>query len=556
MRKKLPPSHLRVVAQRPAPAPVPLPTRLLINDKKPVETMKGLRKLMKDTRRFFEHGGRPVHLVFPANGEPPTAEALTPDVLVYQADTFCNPVDARGREIDLPAKVAKLYLKGATGEWGLPPLTSITTAPILGDDGSMRAAEGYHEATGLWCFRIPELSVPENPNEDDARRALEALRAALRTFPFADAERAREGGVDVVRQDTDPGLDESAALVGLMTAVCRPSLWLAPGFLAEAAQVTGSGSGKGLLARLMILVAFGTAAKATGARRDNAELEKTLVAALRQAAPFVLVDNITDTTVRSNVLASVLTERPCELRTMRTSNTFIANSGAFIVVTGNGITITEDLARRFINSRLDPRCENAESRPFAMGVGAFLRDIASRRPELLTAALTIWRWGRRNTIAPGKTLGSYEVWSRWCRDPLLELGCQDPVERIGAVKRYDPDRIEIDDLFRLWDERHGRTHLTAQELHADVKAALDPISRGRPTSQGRTSARVTGQLGKLVATQVGGFRLVSDKHLKPHDTAHYWLEEVEGYTGARGARGSRGERVEATDLVFKPRRAK
>ncbi len=320
--------------------------------------------------------------------------------------------------------------------------------------------------------------------------------------------------------------------------------------------MTGSGSGKGLLARLMILVAFGTAAKATGARRDNAELEKTLVAALRQAAPFVLVDNINDTTVRSNVLASVLTERPCELRTMRTSNTFIANSGAFIVVTGNGITITEDLARRFINSRLDPRCENAESRPFAMGVGAFLRDIASRRPELLTAALTIWRWGRRNTIAPGKTLGSYEVWSRWCRDPLLELGCQDPVERIGAVKRYDPDRIEIDDLFRLWDERHGRTHLTAQELHADVKAALDPISRGRPTSQGRTSARVTGQLGKLVATQVGGFRLVSDKHLKPHDTAHYWLEEVEGYTGARGARGSRGERVEATDLVFKPRRAK
>jgi hypothetical protein len=551
MRKKLPPSHLRVVAQRPAPAPVPLPTRLLINDKKPVETMKGLRKLMKDTRRFFEHGGRPVHLVFPANGEPPTAEALTPDVLVYQADTFCNPVDARGREIDLPAKVAQLYLKGATGEWGLPPLTSITTAPILGDDGSMRAAEGYHEATGLWCFRIPELSVPENPNEDDARRALEALRAALRTFPFADAERAREGGVDVVRQDTDPGSDESAALVGLMTAVCRPSLWLAPGFLAEAAQVTGSGSGKGLLARFVILVAFGITAKATGARRDNAELEKTLVAALRQGGPFILLDNVNDTTARSSVLASVLTERPCELRAMRTSNTFTANSGAFIVVTGNGITITEDLARRFINTRLDPRCENAESRPFAMGVDAFLEEIAARRPELLTAALTIWRWGRRcSSLTPGKTLGGYEDWSRWCRDPLLELGCQDPVERIAVVKRYDPDRIEIEESFRLWGEKHGTRKVLAQGLDDEVKAALDPINRGRPTNQGRTSARLTAQLGKLVGTQVGGFRLMSDKHLKPHDTARYWLEEVEG------ARGARGSRVEATDLVFKPKGAK
>src|SRR2546430_7322747 len=44
------------------------------------------------------------------------------------------------------------------------------------------------------------------------------------------------------------------------------------------------------------------------------------------------------------------------------------------------------------------------------------------------------------------------------------------------------------------------------------------------------SARVTGQLGKLVGTQVGGFRLVSDKHLKPHDTAHYWLERSEEHT--------------------------
>src|SRR5713226_2874789 len=137
---KSPPSHLRVVARRRTPAPKPLP-RLLINDKKPVETMKGLRKLMKDTQRFFEHGGRPVHLVFPANGEPPTAEALTPDVLVYQADTFCNPTDTKGHEIDLPAKVAKLYLKGATGEWELPLLTGLTTAPILGDDGSFRSAE-------------------------------------------------------------------------------------------------------------------------------------------------------------------------------------------------------------------------------------------------------------------------------------------------------------------------------------------------------------------------------------------------------------------------------
>ena len=47
---------------------------------------------------------------------------------------------------------------------------------------------------------------------------------------FADAARCRDPdfGVEVVNADRPPGMDESAALVALLTAICRPSLPLAP----------------------------------------------------------------------------------------------------------------------------------------------------------------------------------------------------------------------------------------------------------------------------------------------------------------------------------------
>jgi hypothetical protein len=47
---------------------------------------------------------------------------------------------------------------------------------------------------------------------------------------------------------------------------------------------------------------------------------------------------------------------------------------------GNGLTVTEDLARRFIVCELDARCEDPESRSFASG---FLKDIERQRAELL-----------------------------------------------------------------------------------------------------------------------------------------------------------------------------
>jgi putative DNA primase/helicase len=169
--------------------------------------------------------------------------------------------------------VAKQYL-AKKGEWQLPRLAGITTAPLLGEDGSIRAAEGFDPETRLFCANVPVLEVPKRPTESQAGVALRTLRAAFQTFPFADSERVRDGKLELVDPRKKPGLDESSFLAGLMTSVSRPCLYLAPRLMLDAPQRSGSGSGKGLLARAIFLIAFGLRV-AGFTPGDKRELDKT-----------------------------------------------------------------------------------------------------------------------------------------------------------------------------------------------------------------------------------------------------------------------------------------
>ena len=336
--------------------------------------------------------------------------------------------------ITLPDRVAQFYLDMAD-ESGLPELNGICTGPILLSDSSIRVHEGYDAGTGLWCCSIPRLDIPEEPSRVDAEAALLKLRREFRTFAFADAARWYDDslGVEVVDIDQPPGMDESGFLIALLTAVCRPSLERAPGFLVNAPSVSGAGSGKGLLVRALSAIAFGVQPYAFTAGADKAELDKRLVSEFTEANPALFLDNHNGLTLQSATLASAITECPARIRLLGASRMLEVNTKAFIAVTGDRVKLSEDLVRRFIVCNFDARCEDPESRPFKAG---FLDSISRRRAELLTAALTIWRWGRQSKHLPrGKPLGSFETWAEWCRDPLVALGCLDPVDRIGELRQ-------------------------------------------------------------------------------------------------------------------------
>jgi putative DNA primase/helicase len=480
-------------------------------------TARELRGLLAASGRFFDRGV-PVKVVPAADGGPPTAMRLTRNRIVIEAHDVCRPVKPQGdalAPVTLSGRVAGLYLDLA-GEWGLPPLAGITTAPALTPDGTVRTAEGYDPASQLWCARVPTLSIPDQPGRKEAEAALRLLRQTFRTFPFADAPRRRDKvhGVGVVDLDQPPCADESAFLVGLQTAICRPHLRLAPGHLVRAPEISGAGSGKGLLVRSTCMIAFGIHPRAFTKGADRQELDKRLASDLIEAAPVLFLDNVNGSMLRSDILASVLTERPARVRPLGRTGMVELNSTAFIAVTGNGLSVSEDLARRFLVCELDAGCEDPEQRPFVIG---FLREIESQRAELLSAALTIWRWGRQHVaeLTPGRPLGSFEQWAAWCRDPLLTLGCRDPVERIDEIKSDDPHRRHVVELFQAWNASHGERPVKAKAVSEPVRALLDPQGRGRQFMAAR--------LVQLAGTRAGGFVLTREKAAGKWGTGTYSL---------------------------------
>jgi hypothetical protein len=485
---------------------------LIIDGSNLTKTAKQLAKLFAQHRRFLFNGHEPVEIVA-ETGNMPRAITVTPEAVRVFAHEICTPVKIvkdKAIRTTLSKDIANLYLRGLQGRWGLKPFNGITTAPILAGDGSFRTGSGYDEATGLWCHNIPNIHVPDQPTRAQAKASLSALRRSFRTFAFADAERIMDTslGVDIVNPDAPIGLDESSFLVALMTAVCRASLILAPGILATAPAFSGAGTGKGLATKAICIIASGAPPSAFTSGHDAEEMDKRLTAALIEARPAIFLDNYNGKDLASDILASTLTENPCEVRPMGHTAMVKLHTRTLIAMTGNDVQIAEDMARRLIKTDYDAKTENPELRPFKPG---FLDTVFEECATMLGHALIIWRWGRQNPnlLSKGKPLGSYEEWAQWCRDPLINLGTRDPVDRIAAIKAADPKRKRILTVYETWSAMHGDQLLPAKDLHPSVIQAIDEKSGFRDGEFRYSRQFLARWLQSHTNTRVGGFVLTN-----------------------------------------------
>lgn len=515
--------------------------RLLIEETAPDRTVSAVREILRQNGGLFERGV-PVSLAYDQVQRGTVAQPLTPDGLVRHTHSVCRPYlrklkDGATIEVDarLPRAMATMFLDWR-GSWGLLPLNGITSSPLLRDCGEICCSEGYDPKSGMWVESVPDVAglVSERPTAADARAALQLLRDTFRTFCFADAimiANSADGGT-VVDTTQPPGRDESAFLAALVTAICRASLPLAPAILFRAPPLSGAGAGKGLLARCIIITAFGREPHAVTSGGSADELEKRIAAELIAGGPALFLDNLNNVAFKSDLLASVITERPARVRLLGKSRMLPLNSSALITLTGNGLTISEDLARRFLTVEMDPHMEDPEARSFATDIRA---DVTRRRVELLAASLTIWRWGRRGGANKrGKPLGSFELWCEWVRDPLLTLGCKDPVERISEAKERDGRRQAIAELFLIWWERHADGPVAASDLHDDVRQAADPQGRGRQY--------LVSHLEKLAGTRMAGFVLTRQAPAGKWGAATYQLSKTDAAGNGDGHRGHRPHR--------------
>ena len=506
--------------------------RILVDPVNPDVTVAQLRDAFANTGEFFDRGA-PVRIVQDKAQGGAVAVKMDADAIVLTAHKIARPYAVKIKEesrleVDarLPKSIASMYLSNL-GEWRLDVLNGISSAPLLSEDGSIRSATGYDETTGCWLENVPNVDglVPAKPSKKDAENALRRIRLAFRTFCFADAQTCDgPDGIELVDVKVTPGVDESAFLTALLTAVCRPSLSLAPGALFTAAETSGAGTGKGKLARCISAIAFGRQPAAVTAGSGIEELEKRLAAKLIESAPAILIDNVNGSALKSDLLASAISERPAEIRILGRTEMAKLNASAFLTITGNGLRVSEDLARRFIEVRFDARTEDPEARPFH---GDIVADMTARRAELLAACLTIWRWGRQNILENGKALGGFDVWSRWCRDPLFALGCRDAVERVSEAKANDPRRQRTAEIFDAWWQAHSDQAIAVKDLSLSVLCVIDPQERGRQY--------VARMVGGLAGTRLAGFVMTKQGAAGKWNAATYQLKNFRAADGHRNS---------------------
>jgi hypothetical protein len=470
-------------------------------------TARALAPLLAHTDHIFMHACKPVRLVRDDKGGSLMIQTLSVDAVINEAHLLCQPKRFDRKEkawIDatLPESVAQLYLALTPEQWGLRPLAAVVTTPIMHDDGSM-VLKDYDPETKLYVTNVPPLDVPEHPSDDDAAAALLVLRRPFRTFVYADSERTEEDGQSVIDLERPIGCDETAALLNRCTAALRPSLEVAPAFLFSAPGNNGSGVGKGLAARADCMIATGDQPSIITPGDTEAELITSLNAALMTGAAYLMVDNANWMKIKSNVLAAAVTQRGVNVRRYRTHDLVPLNPIAHVVWTGNDVSVAEDCIYRIVRCEMDAKCEQPRLRKFKDGVDRFLVDIKAQRAELLSAILTIARWGRRRAepLPAGKPFGSFETWASWIRDPLLALGARDPLDRIAVAKDDDISRAHIIEILETWFRHHGEAPMLANKLADPVKDAIDP-ERTRRKMEKNYRTKV---LNRLANQRLAGF---------------------------------------------------
>lgn len=398
---------------------------------------------------LYQHAGRLVKVVRPESARRPCkhfkTESRAPFIVAHDEASL---VDALTRDIefyrpnrkgqlvrcDCPPVVARTIL--ARKDWpSVPHLKAVVEHPLVLPDGELLIEAGYYAGVEILLSAGPHefIAVDASISRTECFAALAEIEVLLEGFAF-EAE-----------------IDFSVTLAFLMTFFARALLPTAPIF---AWSAHAPGSGKSTLARLGSVVATGREPAMLVDPGDDAELGKALFAALLEGAEHIPVDNLVGSL--DGPLWAVLTTSPVyRARVLGQSATVAVPTSAVISVNGNNLQVIGDLTRRVLIAALDPQCERPAERQFEFDP---IHLATEQRGKFVHALVTIMcgylRSGERVSVRP---FGSFELWSRMVREPLVWLNLPDPVDSIRFLEDADPERealrVMLDVVASIFSER-------------------------------------------------------------------------------------------------------
>lgn len=330
------------------------------------------------------------------------------------------------------------------------PLTGVVSEPTIDGAGRIVQTPGYDRPTGLLYHpRMLPLgetrpTVPDHPTKEDAIAALTLLHAPFSRFKFED----------------DGNRSWTTLMAAMLTAVIRPNLPTAPGYLFTAPQ---AGSGKTKLMQCVSLMAGGGTGCLPFPKRKE-ELAKQLASLLRESPRSLNFDNLVGVLDGGQDLTAVLTSTEWSARELGVTRILKVLTNCMFMFTGNNVSIYGDMNRRALKVKVKP----VSATPYRESFGFDpVREVAHNRHKLNVAALTIIRAYMVSQQPVGlPPFGSFEDWSRMVRDPLVWLGYPDIID--GIQENYEDDE-ETNDLVMLhdiWETHFGDSHVTNQQIDA------------------------------------------------------------------------------------------
>ena len=442
-----------------------------------------------ETPRFFRYTGIPSRLEMDDDSMLVPRE-LTTDRLRHELARVANWVQGEDAE---PAKPPLDVVRDllATPDPPLPILNRITDVPVYAPDGSLSTSEGYHAAGYTYLKPRKGLVMPrvaESPTSEDVQAAKDLILGMICQFPFVEeADRSHAVGLLILPFVRD--------------LIDGPT----PNHLVEAPL---PGSGKGLLADVLLIPSCGSHIPSISEARDDDEWRKRITAQLRSARTAVLLDNVTKP-LSSGALASALTATLWEDRILGKSENLYFPVRCVWVTTANNPTMTTEIARRSIRIRLDAKVD----RPW-FRTGFNEKDLRTwaltHRGELVAAALTLAQsWiSAGMPCADVQPLGSYERWTTAIGGILQHVGI--PGFLANLLRFYEAADVEGEtwrQMVEVWWDKFGSEKVGVSELF-ELASELDVFDFGKG---GERSQKIT--FGRRLAQQrdrvVGNYRIVT-----------------------------------------------
>jgi hypothetical protein len=400
---------------------------------------------------------------------PGTTIALTADIM-QRAERLRWMQRAGGKSEDRfnrtgpPRTFVGDYLQQMRGRYAAPPLRGVGRVPRIDDTGIIHFISGYDPKTGLFHDRSPSFGIPLTPSQDDARSAARVLLIPFSQYQF-----------------DDPAAGEALLLAAIFTAIERPSLAVAPMFVIRSSM---PGTGKGLIVRTLVRLAFDTLPVIATWGGSSEEFEKRLGALLLQAPGALSIDNANGMQVKGDLLEAILTEGSANIRPLGVSETVRVYNRSFITLTGNNPIITGDMARRTLPIDILPRSADPERDRYGFNPADYVQH---RRPVFLRAAFTAMRAFRLAGIPRHglPAVGSFDDWSRKVRDLVFWLTSYDVSEGFRRNKAEDPRRQGDAALLAALYQHFGTTPFKGADVITVHKRVIDnqrtPHSLPAPT---------------------------------------------------------------------------